>query len=653
MPDQRVRFLLDSIWKGQGIKQAKKDMGGLSGAVKGLGAKLFATVGGAMALNKAVHGLADAAKLAARVETLGVVTATLGRSAGLTTRDVRELEANIQSLGITTQGSRQAVARMIQANIDLGEATNLATMAQDAAVIAGTNSTDAFNRLVNTIVTGNVRMGRQLGLQLQFGKALQATAKELGKNVEDLTAREQIMAKTNEVLRQGVRIEGAYTSAMKTAGKVMWSLDRVTEELKLAIGDDLLPVLRDMVFWLYETIPPITSAIREQHNYRKELEALGYTTNQYGLILDENRNIVNLTREEVLALAEARAEENEHTQWLIDTYNLLTGEIEDLGDATEDTAEDIGEIESAFDGVDTSIGNTIARYLEMIDFMQAGGQGIVENVDRINAARDRELITIDQQEKLLREALIHATELEVTMGNTTPYEAAKKLADELGIAYGDARRIVNEFDGKIINMTLRINQEITGYGVMKSHKRQHGGQLGPITKVGEAGWEYIIGNTVIPHGISKKLEQLGVGAGEELRSGGRRGTHRRSAPYSPPPPPKGGAGKGGSRNIYGTVIRGGGGGASVTAAVSAEATEQAIEQKIEQSVEAIATIGSTITRGSQEQAQRQIAATDRQTRASRQTNKLLAAILGAVQAGGTQEGLADSLASAVSLMETE
>ena len=206
--------------------------------------------------------LGSATKLAARVEMLGVVTVQLGKTAGLTEEEVRNLEEAIQDQGITTSKSRLALARMIQANIDLAHSTDLARLSQDAAVIAGINSSEAFEHLINVIVTGNIRMGRTIGLQLQFGKALRATAEQLGKNADELTEQEIIQARTNEVLRQGVAIAGTYEAAMETAGKQMLSMDRQIEEIRLAIGQVFLPVLSEAVELLYDAAKAINELVK-------------------------------------------------------------------------------------------------------------------------------------------------------------------------------------------------------------------------------------------------------------------------------------------------------------------------------------------------------------------------------------------------------
>lgn len=178
----------------------------------------------------------EATVLAARVETLGVVTEVMGRNAGYSADEIHKLEKAIQAQGITTQVSRQAIATMIQGEIDLAHATDLARLAQDAAVIGNTNSSEALERLSLVIATGNTLMARRMGLMVDFEGAYQAFADSTGRSSDSLTELEKVGIRTNEVLAQGVNIADAYTAAQETAGGAAKSFARVWEEFQLSLG---------------------------------------------------------------------------------------------------------------------------------------------------------------------------------------------------------------------------------------------------------------------------------------------------------------------------------------------------------------------------------------------------------------------------------
>ena len=221
---------------GRGMDSFGRKLKGVSGDLLILGGALTAVgvAGGAF--------LFTATQLAARVETLGVVTVTLGKNVGKTKDEIRDLEQAVVSEGITLRAARKSIALMIQSNIDLANATNLATLAQNAAVIAGINSSEAFERLVFVITSGNVRMARTLGLQVSFQDAYKKTAEELGKTTLELTQQEKVGARTNAVLAAGTTIVGAYGAAMETAGKKVTSLPRHIERARRELGEQFLPI---------------------------------------------------------------------------------------------------------------------------------------------------------------------------------------------------------------------------------------------------------------------------------------------------------------------------------------------------------------------------------------------------------------------------
>lgn len=181
--------------------------------------------------------------IAARNEELAIVLQTVGKNAGYTADQLNSYEAAIKGLGITTQSARQSMVQMMQANIDLAHSTDLARLAQDAAVIAQVDSSEAFSRLITIIQTGNVLMGRRLGLNLDFAAANKRLAASLGITTDALTQEQRMQARVNEVMSQGTRIAGTYEAAMGSAGKQMRSLNRHWEEARAALGTAFLPML--------------------------------------------------------------------------------------------------------------------------------------------------------------------------------------------------------------------------------------------------------------------------------------------------------------------------------------------------------------------------------------------------------------------------
>jgi hypothetical protein len=202
----------------------------------------------AFALEKVWEFNKEILLIGARYETLGVVIDVVGRNAGKTAAEMIEYQHALEKTGISATGARESLARMAGAQLDMGKASDLARVAQNAAVIANTNSTEAFERLIAGITMGQSRVLRTLGIYVQFDEAQQKFAKSIGKTYEGLTRLERIQANFNGVLESGVAISGTYEAAMKTAGKQIQSTVRYMENAKEKASLAFQPAFTTAVF---------------------------------------------------------------------------------------------------------------------------------------------------------------------------------------------------------------------------------------------------------------------------------------------------------------------------------------------------------------------------------------------------------------------
>jgi len=193
--------------------------------------------------------ITEAAQLAARNETLAVVNAQLARANGYTEGSIERLVGRVKELGITTQASRDIVNKMIASQLDLSKATELARMAQDAAVVAGQDSSQALQGIIAGITTQQTQVLRTYGINIQFERAFAEARRRLGR---DLTELERRNAALNAVLGEGPKIAGAYEASLGTVGKQIGSLNRYFEEARAAIGAEFLPQMRRMIEGLTE-----------------------------------------------------------------------------------------------------------------------------------------------------------------------------------------------------------------------------------------------------------------------------------------------------------------------------------------------------------------------------------------------------------------
>jgi len=196
----------------------------------------FGVLAAAYAALKIGEYVKEAAMLAARYETLDVVMGVVGRTAGYTKIQMEAAAESVAKQGITLTESRNSVIKLVQAHIDLSNATALARIAQDAAVIGNINSSEAFDRLVNGVARGNVLILRNIGINVNLQAAYQQMAATLGKSTTELTENERVQARLNAVLERGKDIAGTYEAAMDTASKQITSMQRYTEDLKTTFG---------------------------------------------------------------------------------------------------------------------------------------------------------------------------------------------------------------------------------------------------------------------------------------------------------------------------------------------------------------------------------------------------------------------------------
>lgn len=217
----------------------------------------------------------DMAMVAARTETLDVVLKVVGKSAGYTAQQMEGYVDSIKRLGITTQDTRLSLLRFLQAGLDLDKAAPLARVAQNAATIANTSSSEAFTGLVHGIVTLQQEVLRTYGVIISNEQAVLAWAKANGKTVDSISQTQKQQISLNTVIEAGTKIQGAYVAAMNTAGKQYTSLSRYIQEFQLILGQEFLPLFSEVVNFIKE----MTTDSERVENLRVALAGIAQALN--------------------------------------------------------------------------------------------------------------------------------------------------------------------------------------------------------------------------------------------------------------------------------------------------------------------------------------------------------------------------------------
>lgn len=274
----KLVLAVDSRQIKQGTKEAKrlersgKDAEGsfrsASAAIKGM-----IGVVSTLAVTFAIKEIALAS---ARYETLGIVMRVVGNNAGYTGQQMTEFEETLKDSGIAAIESRTVLTKMAQAQIDLAKSSKLARIAQDAAVIGNINSSEALERMITGIQSGQVEILRNIGINVSFEQSYKKLAAQLDTNSASLTENQKMQARANIVMEAGAQIAGTYSAAMESTGKKLTSLPRYFNDLKVAAGAAIDPILGEVVDGLTDSLKDLSAWFEDDLN-KKAVRGWGNT----------------------------------------------------------------------------------------------------------------------------------------------------------------------------------------------------------------------------------------------------------------------------------------------------------------------------------------------------------------------------------------
>lgn len=271
----RARLTADSAQFTKGLEEARKSAETFQTAAQSLNKGLLAVGVASSTAAIALIGFGvKSFRAAAQVEELDIALQAIGKSSRYGYAQLANTVEQIREVGITSAAAQRAVIKLAQSNVDLTDAQKLAVVAQNLSVTASVNSADALQTLIFAITTGQTRMLRQIGITAGATEAYAIYGRTIGKSASDLTMAERRQAVLNLVLKEGVKVTGAYTLAMQSPSKALKEMSDLTNDLQVAVGKKLLDSFNKVIMASFELYKKFTTAANGTGTFAKFLDAM-------------------------------------------------------------------------------------------------------------------------------------------------------------------------------------------------------------------------------------------------------------------------------------------------------------------------------------------------------------------------------------------
>lgn len=240
------------------IQNVSKDLKGLGQSALDSGQEAEKSAGGwlklyaqTQLLGEALHGvkemihstIVESTALAARIEVLNTVMGLTAQTMNYSTGAAQAQISGLRALNITHKESIDITLQFIRSQLQLTDATKLATAARDLAVVSGEDTSQALGTLTDAIQTNYVMQLRQYGIVKNLPSIFEEYASSINRTADSLTQLERSQAILNVILVEAGKVSGAYTTAMEDAGKRITSLPRLVEDVQEQIGQGFVPVM--------------------------------------------------------------------------------------------------------------------------------------------------------------------------------------------------------------------------------------------------------------------------------------------------------------------------------------------------------------------------------------------------------------------------
>jgi hypothetical protein len=271
----RARLTADSAQFTKGLSEATKSAETFQGAAGKLNSSLTALGGIAAGTGIALIAFATKSfRAAAEVQELDIALQAIGQSTRYGYTQLAIAVEEIKNVGISAVGAQRAVIKLAQSNVDLGNATQLATVAQNLSVTSSVSSADALQTLIFAVTTGQTRMLRQIGITTGATEAFAIYGRTIGKSATELNMAERRQAVMNFILKEGTKVQGAYALAIQSPSRALKEMGDQTRKLQEAVGSRLLNAFSKIILSALALSTKFTKASEGSGTFSKFLDAM-------------------------------------------------------------------------------------------------------------------------------------------------------------------------------------------------------------------------------------------------------------------------------------------------------------------------------------------------------------------------------------------
>lgn len=212
---------------------------------------------------------------AARVGELDVAMKAVGNSTGLGYGAMKVAAQQVKSMGIEMASAQEMVLLFAKANIELSDASKIARVAQDLAVISQSNSTETATRLTYAIMNQDTQMLRGVGITKSAAEAFAEYAASHHMSVRAMTELDKKAAITNMIIEEGAKVAGTYEAAMREPAKVLRSFPRLFNDIQVAVGGAFKQAFGDVIMNAYDATKAFVKLVEAGGKYEPVIKAIG------------------------------------------------------------------------------------------------------------------------------------------------------------------------------------------------------------------------------------------------------------------------------------------------------------------------------------------------------------------------------------------